>query len=55
MSQAIVDPTEIRRFAQSLKRFNGEGRPLDRIVTQMSVALCRRDSLVSEQRSYYKE
>ena len=24
MSQAIVDPTEIRRFAQSLKRFNGE-------------------------------
>jgi uncharacterized protein YukE len=24
MSQAIVDPTELRRFAQNLKRFNGD-------------------------------
>jgi uncharacterized protein YukE len=24
MSQAIVDPTEVRRFAQNLKRFNGD-------------------------------
>lgn len=24
MSQAIVDPNEVRRFAQNLKRFNGE-------------------------------
>jgi uncharacterized protein YukE len=24
MAQAIVDPGELRRFAQSLKRFNGE-------------------------------
>lgn len=24
MSQAIVDPAELRRFAQSLKRFNAE-------------------------------
>ena len=24
MNQAIVDPTELRRFAQSLKRFNEE-------------------------------
>jgi WXG100 family type VII secretion target len=24
MAQAIVDPAELRRFAQSLKRFNGE-------------------------------
>ena len=24
MAQAIVDPAELRRFAQNLKRFNGE-------------------------------
>ena len=24
MAQAVVDPGELRRFAQSLKRFNGE-------------------------------
>ena len=24
MSQAVVDPAELRRFAQNLKRFNGE-------------------------------
>lgn len=24
MSQAIVDPSDLRRFAQSLKRFNGD-------------------------------
>lgn len=24
MSQAIIDPNEVRRFAQNLKRFNGE-------------------------------
>lgn len=24
MAQAVVDPAELRRFAQSLKRFNGE-------------------------------
>ena len=24
MSQVIVDPNEVRRFAQNLKRFNGE-------------------------------
>ena len=31
MSQAIVDPVELRRFAQNLKRFNGE------LYNQMSV------------------
>lgn len=31
MSQAIVDPSELKRFAQHLKQFNGEMR--DRLAT----------------------
>jgi len=36
MSQAIVDPTELRRFAQNLKKFNQE---LDERLTSLRAQL----------------
>jgi uncharacterized protein YukE len=39
MSQAIVDPIELRRFAQNLKKFNGE------LEERMSALMAQLNSL----------